>query len=187
MNGSTRRHRTALRSGLFSFKNISCVLSRKRHSSGKSPVAHLIVRMSSPRNKRLLWLAPAKETMASRCSCRSPVGPGALVGNSLTCVSEAIPVMVRPCTLIAGRASLYRPPPQAIWAASAHSALVGCVLMPELRGMRAAVPRSAAHQSRHGFADGSSGCQGAGSRFPRCSSVCDCTLLAVLRSGPEFC
>ena len=33
--------------GSFSFfKNINCVLSKKRHSSGKSPAAHLIVRMS---------------------------------------------------------------------------------------------------------------------------------------------
>ena len=24
-------------------------------------------------------------------------------------------------------------------------------------------------------------------RFPHCSSVCDCVVLAVLRSGPEFC
>ena len=38
------------------------VLSRKRHSAGKSPVARLIVRMSRPPNKRLLWPAPAKET-----------------------------------------------------------------------------------------------------------------------------
>ena len=61
--------------GFFSFfDNISCVLSRKRHSSGKSPIAHLIVRMSRHRNRRLIWPAPAKETMASRCSCRSPVG-----------------------------------------------------------------------------------------------------------------
>ena len=27
------------------FKNMSCVLRRNRHSSGKSPVAHLTVRM----------------------------------------------------------------------------------------------------------------------------------------------
>ena len=36
------------------FKNTNCVLSRNRHSSGKSPVVHLIVRVSRPRNKRLL-------------------------------------------------------------------------------------------------------------------------------------
>ena len=41
--------------GSFSFfRNITCVLSKKRHSSRKSPVAHLIVRVSSPRNRRLL-------------------------------------------------------------------------------------------------------------------------------------
>ena len=71
--------------GSFSFfQNINRVLSRKWHSSGKSPVAQLIVRMSSSRNRRLLWPAPAKETVASRCSCRSPVGPGAHIGDSLT-------------------------------------------------------------------------------------------------------
>ena len=80
--------------GSFSFiKKMSCVLRRNRHSSSKSPVAHLIVRMSGPRNKR-----PAKETMASKCSCRSLVCPGALMGVSLTCGSNAIPVLLRPCS-----------------------------------------------------------------------------------------
>ena len=91
----------------FFFRNISCVLSRERHSSRKSPVAHLIVRMSSPRNQRLLWPAPAKETMASRCSCRSLEGPGALFGDSLTWSSEAIPVLLRPCSLIARQCRLH--------------------------------------------------------------------------------
>ena len=36
--------------GSFNFsRNISCVLSRKRHSYGKSTVPHVIVRMSRPR------------------------------------------------------------------------------------------------------------------------------------------
>ena len=43
----------------------------------------------------------------------------------LTWGSEAIPVLFRPCSLIALRPGLYRPPPQAIRAVSAHSALVG--------------------------------------------------------------
>ena len=34
-----------------------------------------------PRNKRLQYPAPAKETMTSECSCRSPVGPRALIGR----------------------------------------------------------------------------------------------------------
>ena len=101
--------------GSFSFfKNISCVLSRKRHSSGKSPVAHLRVIMSSSRNKRFFWPNAAKETTASRCSCRSPVEPGELIGDSLTCGSESIPVLFQPCSLLALRAALYLPPPQAI-------------------------------------------------------------------------
>ena len=41
-----------------------------------------------------------------QCSCRSPVGPGALIGDSLTWGNEAIPVLLRPCSLIALRASL---------------------------------------------------------------------------------
>ena len=61
-------YRTASRSGLSPSSRTSTVLSRNRHTSGKSPVAHLIVRMWSPRNKRPLWPAPAKETTASRCS-----------------------------------------------------------------------------------------------------------------------
>ena len=45
---------------------------------------HLTVRMSRMPKSRLRWPAPAKAMMASSCSCRSPVGPGALVGASLT-------------------------------------------------------------------------------------------------------
>ena len=39
--------------------------------------------------------APAMATMASRCSCRSPGGPGALTGASLMCGSEEKPVLLR--------------------------------------------------------------------------------------------
>ena len=77
-----------------------------RHSSGKSPIAHFIVRKSSPRNRRLLCLAPTKEMTASRCSCRSPVGSGALMGASLTCGSDAMPLLLHYCYLIASRAAL---------------------------------------------------------------------------------
>ena len=69
-------------------------------------MAHLIVRMSRPRNRRLLWPAPAKKTVASRCSCPSPVGPGPFIGDSLTSDSEAMPVLRRPYSLIALRTSL---------------------------------------------------------------------------------
>ena len=102
-------------------QKVSCVLRRNRHSSGKSPVAHLIVRMSSPQNRCLLCLAPPKETMASKCSCRSPVGSG----TSSTRGSDAMPVLFLPCSLIALRAALYLPPPQAILAALTLSAAVG--------------------------------------------------------------
>ena len=107
-----------LRGGFFSFfENMSCVLLRNRHSSGKSPIAHFIVRMSSPRNRRLLSPAPAKEMTASRCSCRSPVGPSELMGASLTCGSDAMPVLLRPCSLIASCAALYLPFPHVTRAA----------------------------------------------------------------------
>ena len=107
----------------FFFKKTSIVCWRNRHSSGKSPVAYSIVRMSRPRNKHLLCPAPAKETMASRCSCRSPVGPGALMGANMTCGSDATPVLLRPCSL--KTPALYLTPPQATCVASAHSAVVG--------------------------------------------------------------
>ena len=95
--------------GSFSFfKNMSCVLRRNRQSSGKSPIAHLVLRVSRPRNRHLLCPTPATVTTASRCSCRSPVGPGAVMGAKLTYGSDAVPVLLRPCcSLTAPRAALY--------------------------------------------------------------------------------
>ena len=107
-----------------SLKDISCVSSTKRHSSEKSPVAHLIVRMSRPRNRRLLWPAPAKETMASRCSGRSTVGRSTHwrqfdVGQrGDACFAPS------PAPSSRSRTSLWRPPPQALRPASL-STLVG--------------------------------------------------------------
>ena len=46
------------------------------------------------------------------------------MGASLTCDNDAMPILLRPCSLIALRAALYLPPLQAARAASAHSALV---------------------------------------------------------------
>ena len=60
------------------FTNITCV-SRKWQCSVRSPVAHRTVSVPSALDVRLLCLAPAKATLASRCSSRSPVGPGALL------------------------------------------------------------------------------------------------------------
>ena len=146
--------------GSFSvFKNIDCLLSRNRHFSSKSPVAHLIVRMLGPRNKRAFWPAPAKETMASKCSCRSPVGPGALISDSLTCGSEAIPVLFRPCSLIALGAALYR---SGMRPDARTPRDQGCG--PVCAALGGAL-RSTTHESLHGFADGSWGSQGTGS-FP---------------------
>ena len=74
-----------------SLEVLSCWLS-----SVRSPVAHRTVRKSSTLNILLLSPAQAKATRASRCSCRSPVGRGALMGASSTCGSEEIPVLLRP-------------------------------------------------------------------------------------------
>ena len=82
--------------GSFSFfRNMSSVLRKIRQSSDKSAVAHLFVRMSSLRNRRFLWPAFAKA--APWCSCLflwGLVHPWA----SLTCGSDAIPVLLRPCS-----------------------------------------------------------------------------------------
>ena len=58
-------------------------------------MAHRRVRISSTLNMLLHCPAPAMATMASRCSCRSPGGPGALTGASLMCGSEEKPVLLR--------------------------------------------------------------------------------------------
>ena len=171
------------------------VLLLQEHQLRMSPVAHLIARTTSSRNKRLLWPASAKETMASRCSCRSSVGLGALVGDSLTCGSDAIPVLLRPFSLIALRAILYLPAHQAIRAASAHSATGGMCSNAKLRGVRAVVqflrqsaePCAAPPTSLLMALLMEPRAVGAQARFPRCSSVCGCTVLLVLRSGPDLC
>ena len=148
-------------------------------------IVQLIVRISRPRNRRHLCPAPAKEMMVSRCSSSSPVGHGALMSVILTCGSDSIPVLLR--------AALYFPPLQATRAASATSALVGWVPEPELRGIRAVVQF---------FRQSAELCAApptspfiallmdplavkAQARFPHCSSVSDCTIRFLLRSGPE--
>ena len=133
------------------------------------------------------------------CSCRSPVGPGALISDSFTWGSEATPVLLRLCSLIALRASLYRPPPQAVRATSALSTggMSSSARAPQDEGctpVPAAVCRAlrgAAHQSLHGFADGSSGCQGAGS-FPAlfvwlCLHPPCCSAQRSVASAPSSC
>ena len=93
-----------LRGRSFSFfRNICCVLRRNRHSSGKSPIAH---------NVKL-----SKQTPSLSSTSAGDVGPGALMGVSRTCGSDAMPVLLRPCSLIAPRAALYLPPLHATRAA----------------------------------------------------------------------
>ena len=50
-----------------------------------------------------------EEMTASKCYCRSPVGAGALMGASLTCGSDEIPFLLRPCSIKAPPAALYLP------------------------------------------------------------------------------
>ena len=89
-------------------------------------MAHCTVKTSRTLNIRLLWPAPAKATAASRCSCFfSRVGTSELMGASLTWRSDASPVLLRPCSVIALLASFYLPPPQAQRAARVRSAAVG--------------------------------------------------------------
>ena len=106
-----------------------CIEQEAAHSSGRSPMAHLIVRMSrSPE--------PAPP-LANSCAGDSGVQmflpiasrTGALIGDSLTWCSEAMPVFV------ALRAIFYLPPSRAICAAPA----LRTGGMSELRGMRAVV------------------------------------------------
>ena len=172
------------------FKHIFCVLSRKRHSSGKSPVAHLFVRMSRPRKRRLLWPAGAKETMASRCSCRSPVGAGSthrrqfdVWQRSDTCFVLALLPHRAPCPctfLHAKQSALPRRTPssnaRAPWDESCSP--VSAAVCRALRGAADQFLMALLMEPRAVKAK---------ARFPRCSSVCGCTLLAVLRSGQDFC
>ena len=103
------------------FSNISCVL-RKRFLLGDLPWPTLTGRTSRTQNIRHLCPALTKAMIASRCSCRSPKGTGGLMGARLTCRSDATPVLLRPCSLMALEASLHLPPLQFARAAWARSA-----------------------------------------------------------------
>ena len=87
------------------------IKKEKRHTSGRSPVAHLTVKTLRTLIIRLLCPAPANATIASKLSCLAPEDPGALTGASLTCGSDATPVLLRPFSPMTLRASLYLSPP----------------------------------------------------------------------------
>ena len=81
---STRHRQNIFVVGSLSFfRNTSCVLGKNRHSSGRSPVAHVTVRMSRILESRLFRPGPAKAMTACRCSCLSPVCPRALMGANV--------------------------------------------------------------------------------------------------------
>ena len=98
-------------------------------------------------------------------------------------------VLLRPCSLIALRAILYLPLPQAIRAASAYSANARAPWDESCSPVPAAISRACAAAPTSPFMTLLMDPRAvrAHARFQRCSSVCGCTLLAVLRSGPEFC
>ena len=107
----------------FFHQDIICVGGRKRLSSGISPVVHLTVWMLRTLESRLRCPAPAKAMIASRCSCRSPKGPGALMCASLTWGAM---LFLSCCALTLSQHHL--PKPQAARAACARSVPVGVYL-----------------------------------------------------------
>ena len=144
------------------FKNMTCLLRRNRHFSGKSPVAHFIVSMSSPRNRRLLCPAPAKDTMASKWSCRSPVRPGGAARYLFPCGLALSWHLALPCTF-------HHPKQPALPRHTLHCEMSSVARAPWNQGCSPVLSticgtlRCSTHESFHGFADGSSGCQGASS------------------------
>ena len=117
--------------------------------------------------------APARETTASKCSCLSSVGPGALTGDSWTCGSEAIPVLFRP--LLPHRAPCRFVPSTTPGNSRRLDALRTCGMS---RGMRAvfqflrqsAEPCAAPPTSPFMALLMHPGAVKAHARFPRCSS-----------------
>ena len=115
--------------------------------------------------------------------------------TSLTRGSGAMPVLLRPCSIIALPPALYLPPPQAPRAALVRSALVAWIPEPELRGIRAVV-QFFRQSAEHCAAPPTSPFMAllmdplavkAQARFQRFSSVCGCIIRFLLRSGPECC
>ena len=115
-----------LRGRVFSFsKNVSCVLSRKRQ------LFRQVSRGSLDReNVKTPEQVPP---LASSCEADNGIQVFLLFAcrikstqwRQFQVAQRRIPVLLRPCSLIALRANLYHPPLQAIRAASAHSAQVG--------------------------------------------------------------
>ena len=102
------RHRRTIVVVLFLQERVS---RRKRNSSGKSPVAHLTLKLSRTLNFRHLCPAPAKATTASKCSCPSSVAQRALMDANFDMRERRCwPCCgYRLCFLKALRASLYLP------------------------------------------------------------------------------
>ena len=105
------------------------------------------------------------------------------MGASLTCGSDATPVLLRPCSLIALRAALYLPPLHATRAASPLSALVGRVPKPTLLGIKGCGPilpdnllsPVLLHPTSPFIAELMDPLAvRSQARLPRCSSVCGC-------------
>ena len=95
------------------------------------------------------------------------------MGASWTCGSDAIPVLLRPCSLTALDAVFFLPP------LPSNTRRLGT--------FRASGMSSGARPPRDQGCGPSTVGRAAQARFPRCSSVCGCTTRFLLRTGPECC
>ena len=121
--------------------------------------------MSSARNRHLFCPTPAKEMIASRCSCGSLVQPGEVMGASLTCGSDAITCFAAPLIPHAPRCFVPTASPSSTrcFGTFRTGGLSSGARAPRNQGSRSVLSticlslRSSTHGSIHGFADGSSG------------------------------
>ena len=163
---------------------MSCALRRNRRSSGKSPVR---LSKTLTLNGLLFCPAPAKAMMASRCSCRSPVGPKALIEmweRSDSCLPAAL--------FSHGAAGCFVSTSTPSCLTRLSSALEGCAPWPELRRIKA-VLQCFRHSADPVAAPPTSSFMAllidplavwAQALFPRCSSVCGCINFFVLPCCP---
>ena len=84
-------------------------------------VAQATDRSSRQRVSRLRWLAPAPARQSSKCSCRSPEGPGADKGARRVQGMPGAPPSCLPASRMSLRAAVASPPPQAVSLAASAS------------------------------------------------------------------
>ena len=161
---------------------MSCVLRRKRHSSGKSPVAHLIVRMSSrPKQASPLSSSCEERRWRPNVPASSPSWTWSAHGRQLdvrerreTCSAAALLPHRAPCRFVP---STTPSNPRRLDTFRSSGIESQC---PELRGMRAVIqflrqsaePCVAPPTSPFTALLMDPRAVKAQARFPRCSSVC---------------